>query len=303
MWRWLLMIGVVSGIRASSLQNAAQKAYLANINAMMILTLRDKIGFGHYKFIRSDTTMSVVQLPVRYQTDDVAENVNLFILAHAGYGEMTMTTPVIPDPKNALRQTSTNMLQTYTGGLGGGVRYHEKGFEFSLGFENIFTRVGIRNKDGADIEGVVKSVYEDKYSDNVTYRLLGDVGYSMKLRDVKPYVRSGYDVFETKAAFSVESLTQFSTQSSVAFLTLGCETAPLWHGADKYLTADVYVRGNYLGGDIHHAIHGNAYLQAGMTSYWHLSKHALIRRLFVSVNTVQADDLRGYQFGFGFMLE
>lgn len=291
-------------LQADDLQLSTQKAYLANINALMLFTSREHLGSGRYAFTRADMTMAITHFPLRFQSDDYFKNINLFILGGVGYSESTMTGELDEaTAQNDFMLTTTNMLRTYTAGLGGGVRYHDRGFEATLGLENIYSRVGIRSKDGVDVEGQVDDFFNGRYNDNLSYRVFTELTYKTMLYRFKPYAALTYELFETKSAFRFDTLTRFSTQSSALSFSVGAETPPLVRYGDMNLTAEGYLQGAYLGGDINKVVKLDGYGATGWIVYLYTPDVPYVRRFYLEANTIHADGLRGYNIGLGLSLE
>lgn len=290
-----------------SAEDAAQKAYLANINALMVFTSQNGLNSGTYEFTRANVTMNVIHLGDKFNFDPFSENLNFFLMGGGGYSETTMTVDLnATDPKNeGIALTSTNMLRTFTGGVGGGLRYSlESGFEFSGGLEAIFSRVGVRNRDGGDTGEVVEDFFKGKYNDNISYHFFTGAEFRRELDGFKPYATLSYSLYETKSAFSFEQLSSFSSQSHVTAFSLGSESPPLLRYHAMYLTLEGYLRGSYLGGDLARVTKLDGYGTVGGTAYWYVSgTFNYFRRFSLDISTIQADGLRGYNVGLGFSLE
>ena len=288
-------------------EEAAQKAYLANINALMVFTSKDGLNSGRYEFTRANATMTILHLPFRYQFDPFKPGWNLFLIGGVGYSETVMTTDLNTTLTSSgeIKLTTTNMLQTFTGGVGGGVRYrNENGIEVLSGLEAIYSRVGVRTRDNNDAGQVVEDFFKGSYNDNLSYKFFVLGEYHRDFDGLKPYVTLSYELYETKSAISIQQLSKFTTQTSVTSFAVGTETPPLvYHHAD-YLTLEGYLRGSYLGGDITHVVGFDGFGTVGGLAYWYVpGTFNYIKRFYIELSTIQADGLRGYNIGLGFSLD
>ncbi|MHC3993605.1 hypothetical protein ACXWTF_02150 [Thiomicrolovo sp. ZZH C-3] len=301
----LLICSLLSAVDTA--EEAAKKAYLANINALMVFTTKDGLNSGTYEFTRANTSMYIIHLPLRYQFDPFAPDLNAFVIGGVGYSESRLTndvntsTPLSGD----IALSATNMLRTYTGGIGGGLRYRPGlGFELLGGLEAIYSRVGIAARDNNGAGETVGDLFEESYNANISYRVFLALEYRQTWHRYKPYATLSYDLYETKSAISTKQLSKFTTQTSVTSFAIGGETAPLadYHG--MYLTLEGYLRGSYLGGDITSVTHFDGYGTLGGVAYWYVTEAMnYIERFFLEVSTIQADGLRGYNIGLGFTLD
>lgn len=307
MKRLLLLICLSLRIAWSeeTVEENAQKAYLANVNALMVFTSQNGLNSGTYEFTRANATMNVIHLGDSYNFDPFRDNFNLFVVGGGGYSETTMTVDInATDPKtDGIKLTTTNMLQTFTGGIGGGVRYSlQNGFEMLGGMEVIYSRVGVRNRDDENGVGeIVEDFFKGKYNDNISYRFFTRTEYRPEFEGFNPYVTVSYELYETKSAFSFEQLSSFSSQSHVTSFAFGSETPPIFRYDAMYLTLEGYLRGSYLGGDLARVAKLDGYGIVGGTAYWYVTEtFNYFRRFYLDISTIQADGLRGYNVGLGF---
>ena len=288
-------------------EEAAQKAYLANINALMVFTSKDGLNSGRYELTRANATMTILHLPFRYHFKPFDAGWNCFIIGGAGYSETVMTTDLntTPTATGDLKLTTTNMLQTFTGGLGGGIRYrNDLGIEVLSGLELIYSRVGVSTRDENGAGEVVEDFFKGQYNDNLSYKffLLGE--YRIEFAGFKPYATLSYELYETKSAISIQQLSKFTTQTSVTSFAIGAETPPLVYYDTNYLTLEGYLRGSYLGGDITHVVGFDGFGTLGGVAYWYVPDSLeYISRFYLELSTIQADGLRGYNIGLGFSLD
>lgn len=304
----LLWLVLAAGLAAQDApEDAAKKAYLANVNALMVFTSKDGLNSGRYEFTRANATMTILHVPFRYHFATFDPRWNFFAVGGAGYSETQMTTDlnVTRTATEQIKLTTTNMLQTYTGGLGGGLRYHEdNGLELMGGLELIYSRIGISNRDHNRVGDIIEDFFKGQYNDNLSYRFFAYAEYRREVYGFKPYVKLSYELYETKSAISIQELITFTTQSGVTAFAIGGETPAMLSYDRMYLTAEGYLRGSYMGGDIDKVVGFDGFGTLGGVAYWYVPdalKH--IKRFFLEVSTIQADGLRGYNIGLGFSLE
>ena len=292
-------------IAADAPEDVAEKAYLTNLNAVVVFTSKEGLNSGYYEFTKVNTSMAVIHVADRYQFGPFAPKWNVFLVGSAGYSETWMTVGhAIPRYDGNMTLTGSNLLQTYTGGLGAGVRYRDgSGLETMAGLELIYSRVRFKNRSDKQGGDWIGDFFEGHYTDNLTYHFLTAIEYNTEIDGFMPYARLRYDLYETKSAFSLEQLSTFTSQSGVTSLALGCETAPLFYSGQCYLTLEGYLWGSWLGGDLPKVVGFDGYGTGGATAYWYVpDRLEYIRRFFVDVSTIRADGLRGYNLGFGFSL-
>lgn len=303
----ILLAFIISLAAEDSAEKAAGKAYLANINALMVFTSKDGLNSGRYEFTRANATMTILHVPFRYHFDPFDTGWNYFLVGGGGYSETTMTTELNTTRTSSddIKLTTTNMLQTYTGGIGGGIRYiHPIGVEVLAGLEVIYSRVGVTNRDSGGIGDPVEDFFKGQYNDNLSYKVFTFAEYHREFLGFKPYVKLSYELYETKSAISFEQLSKFTTQSSVTSFAVGSETPPLMYYDTMYLTFKGYLRGSYMGGDINKVTNFDGFGTVGGVGYWYVPDALkYIERFFLEVSTIQADGLRGYNVGLGFSLD
>jgi hypothetical protein len=288
-------------------EEAAKKAYLANINALMVFTSKDGLNSGRYEFTRANTTMKILHLPFRYQFDPFKPGWNFFLIGGIGYSETVMTTDVNTTASAAgdITLTTKNMLQTFTGGIGGGIRYrNDSGIEVLGGLEPIYSWVGVTNRNDNGAGQIVEDFFKGQYNENLSYKFFVIGEYHRDFDGFKPYVTLSYELYETKSAISIQELSKFTTQTNVTSFSVGAETPPLLYAGSNYLSLEGYLRGSYLGGDITKVAGFDGFGTLGGIAYWYVPETLnYIRRFYVEVSTIQADGLRGYNIGLGFSLD
>jgi len=302
--RPILFLLILTGLLRAAEEpgDLAGEASRANINAVVVFTSKDGLNSGYYDFTRANASMAVVHVSDRYQFGGTRNGFNGFVSGGAGYSETWMTRDVRPEPAKEESLTLSNLLQTYTGALGGGVRYVDaNGIGLSAGLELIYSRVRFKNRSDSEFGDIVDDFFSGHYNDNLTYRFMLLAEYTVRYRGFLPYVKFSYNLYETKSAFSIEEMSRFTSQSGVTSFAVGAESPPLIRRGAEYLTLEAYLWGSYLGGDLPRVVGFDGYGTVGATAYWYVPKRLkFIRRFFVDLSTIQADGLHGYNLGLGF---
>ncbi len=300
----ILVFSLLStGLNADSAGDIAEKAHLANINTLLIFTSQESLNSGLYKFTNVGVDMDVYHLPFTYQlkTDN---DINYFIVGGVGYSRVYIADDIVIPPDSVLNHH--NHIRTYTGGLGGGVRYKATSeLNFQGGVEFIYSRSGSSvTLPNDDIGDAIEDFFNKEYNDNISYKLFALAEYKPKMKYLKPYAKLGYKLFETKSEFSFDELVSFDTESSVTTLTLGAETHELLHYNRNYLTLEGYLNANYLDGAVKKSVQFNSYATLGGVAYWYMvDSLSLVERFFLEVSTIRADGLEGYNIGVGFTID
>jgi hypothetical protein len=300
---WLLVLSGICLFAQTPEELAAQKAYRANINALLIFTSESGLSTGLYRFSRPGVRMQINSLPFVYHLEPYEKNLNLFISGGLAYSVTRLDTEV-ESSQLSQKLTLDNKLQTYTAGLGTGLRYKSAwGVDFLGGAELLYSRVStsISSKDRIDQD--VKELFGSEYNDNITYKLLLSAEYEKEIQGFRPYAKLGLRVYETKVGFDVGSLSSFVTQSDVTSLSLGAETPPLLKYNHNFLSLEGYIKANYLHGDITEVVGFHSFINLGAFAYWNTPKSpSWAKRFYLEVSTIRAEGLEGYNIGTGFSL-
>ncbi len=287
----------------SSADEVAKAAHMANINALLIFTSQDGLNTGLFHFTKVDVDMEIYNLPFRYHFDSDSR-LNYFLVGNVGYSRVFTSRDFILPPSTEL--SADSHLQTYTAGIGLGVRYKlREDLKLMGGLELIYSRSGVNVKQADEnVVSPIEDFFDNNYNDNVSYKLFIESTYKPELEYLKPYFKFGYKFYDTKSDFSSEKLTAFSTQSSVLWGTVGAETEELYRNGYGYLTLEGYLSGNFLQGDVVKSIGFDNYSKVGGVLYSYLDGGPLwIKRLFFEVSTINADGLEGYNIGLGFTID
>ncbi len=304
----LLSLGISYG--ADTPEDIATRAYQANINALMVFTSQEGLSSGYYRFTNIGAEMNVAHLPFIYHlspfSDD--EKINFFVVGNVGYSRTSLYEPidVETDRSNSERLEYDNKLQTYTGGLGFGLRYRtDYGIDILAGLEFIYSRTGITLREpDDDIGDAIVDFFNGKFNNNLTYKLLTQLEYHKQYKGYRPYAKLSHKRYETKAGFNFEELTSFSTQASVTSLGTGVETPALYTHDNMSLTLEGYLYAHYLGGDIVDVVEFKAYSTVGAVAYWYTKNNPdWAERFFLEVSTVNSGGLEGYNLGIGFTVD
>ncbi len=306
---WLLLLLSLSlSHSADTPEDIATRAYQANINALMVFTSQEGLSSGHYRFTNVGAEMNVAHLPFIYHLAPYDEKMNFFIVGNVGYSKTSLyeSIEVDTDRSESERLEYDNQLQTYTGGLGFGLRYKtDYGIDILAGIEFIYSRTGITLREpDDDIGDAIVGFFNGKFNDNLTYKLLTQFEYHTEYEGSHPYARLSYKLYETKAGFNFDELASFSTQASVTSLGAGVESPRLYSYDDMYLTLEGYLYGHYLGGDIVDVVGFEAYSTVGAVAYWYTQNSPTwAERFFLEVSTVKSGGLEGYNLGIGFTVD
>ena len=288
---------------SKSAEDAAKEAHLANINALLIFTSQDGLNTGLFHFTKVDVDMQIYNLPFLYHFES-EKNFNYFIVGNVGYSNVFTKNEFVFAPEVILN--SDSHLQTYTGGIGLGVRYKLRDYlSISSGAEFIYSRSGVSTKhlDGG-ITAPIEDFFKSKFNDNVSYKLFAEFCYSPKLQHLNPYIKLGYNFFDTKSDMDLKTLSTFSTQSSLSTFTLGATSEPFAKREYGYLVFEPYAHLNYLQGDVVNSIRFDTYSKVGGVLYmYHKNSPSWIERYFFEASTINADGLEGYNLGLGFSIE
>jgi len=177
------------------------------------------------------------------------------------------------------------------------------GVEYLGSFGLIYSRVGTSIKPDNPGE-IVEDLFDSDYNENLTYKFLLACEYNREFHDYKPFIKLEYKSFETKSDFSLDTLVDFSTQSSVGGLAAGIETPSLLKFDKNYLSLEGFVKGNYLFGDIKDVVEFQSYINVGATVYWYTPDTPFwASRFYTEISTVRAEGLEGYNLGIGFTLD
>jgi len=306
--KWLLLILISLTLLAkTSEEEAAEKVYIANINALLIFTSESGLSSGKYSLTNTGHSIETYSVPFSYHFKPYTKELNFFINGSSGFSRTRLELPPkseLTRSGNDLNLTLDNKIQTYAFGVGGGVRYKvDEGIELLASAGLIYSRVGVSVKPDNPGE-IVEGAFDSAYNDNLTYKFMLSGKYQKEFHHYKPYLKLDIKSYETKSELDFSSLLNISTQSSVASFAMGCESLSLYEHGDDYLSLEAYLRGNYLFGDIVEVVDLYRYANFGLIGYWNTPDlPSWAERFYLEVSTVRAEGLEGYNVGIGFSLD
>ena len=286
------------------LKKLGEKAFLANINTLLVFTSQDGLSTGEYHFSKVGTKMYIANLPFLYHLQG-NDRYNWFVLGNVGYSRVYLSEDY-KDPRQGIVLTYDNHIQTYTAGFGGGIRYHlESDLALLAGVELIYSRAGVSVKPRDPIGGAIEEFFNSNYNDNLTYKFLSSLEYRPTLHNgLKPYLVANYKIFDTKLDFTFTSLSRLSSQSSTLTLAGGIETPALSHFGKNYSTFEAYYHYDRLFGSIEDIVKFGGYSTVGGVFYYYTPKQpAFASRFFLEASSVFSSGLEGYNVGVGFTVD
>lgn len=271
------------------------------VNALMIFTSKDTIGSGSYHFIKKDATLATLHAPFAFTVSSLYDDVELFMLGGAGYSQATRD--VILEDSNQSNELAKARLNTYTGGLGLGVRFSSYDIDFETALELIYSRVGYSFDGEGKISEIINEFFNTAYADNYSYRFVTQARYERKYNGFTPYVLFSFSLYDTKSIISTTSLFTFQSTSELLALGFGSESGTLWHYDNYELRMKPYVSLEQLFGDVSSFLEVKNFTTVGLTSYLYLhEKVRSISRLYLDISTTQSDAIYGLNVGVGLSL-
>lgn len=285
---------------AEDIKQISEKVHLSNINALLIFTSQKAVGSGHYVFTNIDVDADIYALPFRHNFKSNTD-LNYFVSGSFGYSDVRAEDGVSSESDPNI--IYDNHINTYIGGLGGGLRY-KLGEKFHIlgGVEFIYSRSGatVKERGKNEIGSAVEDFFDNNYNENISYKLFSEIEYRPVVEGFHPYATLSFKYYETKSGFSFDELSTFNSQSSVITFELGVETPSIFYYNENYMTLEGYLNGNYLKGEVTTATTIKAYTTTGAIAYWYTpSKPLYARRFFVEVNSINASGLYGFNVGVG----
>jgi len=302
----LILLFLPMLVVAQTAEEAVTKASLANINSLLIFTSEAGLNSGNYNFTKPGFTMKSYALPFRHHLKSNGKSTNWFVNGGGGYSVTRLKTEVDnPDSRSQdIKLTFDNKLQTYTGGIGGGIRYQDQlGIDWLASMGIIYSRVGTSIKPTDEIGEIIKDFFDAEYNDNISYKAAISGEYEQYFSGFRVYTGANFKIYETKSDFSFDALTRFSSQSNITSINLGVESPALVHHNNSYLALESYIKGNYLQGSIVDVVQFKNYYSVGAVAYWYTPNGAYwVKRLYTEVSTVLTNGLEGYNIGLSFDL-
>lgn len=268
----LLALLIPLSLQAQDLESKlGEELFKANINTLLIFTSQDGLNTGRYHFKKVNTKMDVAHLPFLYHFHSNT-HYNWFILGNVGYSRVYLN-DTRKDPSTKRVLTSENNVQTYTAGIGGGLRYkYTKELSVLGGVELIYSRAGVSVKPKKPLGEAIEGIFESNYNDNLTYKFMLRAEYEKRWREYRPYLKIDLDTYDTKSDFTFKSLSKIHSQSSLVAASLGVESPKIYKQAEKYLTLEAYYHYNYLFGSIKDIVKFDTYSTLGSVLYYYTPK-------------------------------
>jgi hypothetical protein len=297
----LLSAGTLS--HAETVGEVAEKTSLANINALLIFTTHEGLNSGHYRFTNVGVKMDMIHLPFEYHFDNSGSDVNTFLLGNVGYSKTTRLERVEIPPDAVINYDSK--MQTYTGGIGYGIRYRlDTAWSLQGGVEFIYSRSGLKVQQPDDNVGdAIEDFFDSNFNDHLTYKFFGDLIYDTKWKGYTTYARLSFKLYETKSSFTFEELADFRSQSLVTSLKTGMETHSLYTLGNDYLTLEGYVGYNHLNGEVTTVARLNDYGVVGAVAYWYTPQLEWSERFYLELSAVRGYGIEGYNAGIGLTVD
>ena len=309
---FLALILLFSLSNATSIKDQlTQDAYLATVNAAIVFTSQDGLSSGVYRFTNLNTQMTMYNLPLTFHFGKVTENANFFMMTDAGYSDMRHDGKV---EDNASLLHYYNRMQTYVVGLGGGIRYTLAGHSSLLfGGELLYSRIGISAREDRLInDDTVTNFFDSDFNANISYKLLAEYIYKRTIKKHEIYTKFNYKLYKTLSEFKVSDVLSdivgdigsLQSQTSVASVMLGYETAPIFGYHEMDFTLEPYVKANYIWGDLANVAKINGYGTLGVSAYWNTPETSYyIYRYFIEPSVSKGYGLEGLNLSVGFSLD
>lgn len=309
---FLFFLFVCSSKATTLDEQLAQDAYLATVNAAIVFTSQDGLSSGVYRFTKIDTQMRMYNLPLSYHFDPLTENINLFMVLDMGYSD-TRNDRAVEDVNGTFLHHE-NRLQTYVGGIGGGIRYRAtEQSDLLLGGEILYSRVGATARVGDSLGGSdVINFFSDDFNENFSYKLFGEYDYHREYRGYDIYTKLNYKLYKTLSTLDftdivesiVDDVVSLNSQTTVASLIMGFETDSFYNYHEMSLTLEPYIKGNYIWGDLAKVAHIDSYVTIGSSLYWNTpEKSAYIYRYYIEPSISRGNGLEGLNLSVGFSLD
>lgn len=302
MKRLFVLLLLLVELNAEEVGDIINKVNAATVNTLLIFTSQEGLNSGKYTFTKMPTNvnMDIYHLPFTYNFASDTD-INYFIVGNTGYSRV-----YLDDKRSSgapsISLDSFNQIQTYTAGIGGGIKYKpSKDLSISGGLEVIYSSSGISIKETG---GPISDFFNKNNTDNISYKIFTLLEYRPIVYDFKPYVTLGYKLFETKSELTVEKAFSFTSESSVASLSLGVESPKLYSFDKQNITLEGYIIAHYLGGTVREVVQFETYRSIGAVAYYNTPAGPWwASRFFIEANTVNSQGLEGYNFGIGFTID
>ena len=308
----LVMLSIQS--IASEFTDALEKANLININSLMIFTSDDMLSSGRYKFGDDDyinDDIHIINFPYRHHFKPYNEYLNFFVNGSVGYSHKDHSVNInkifgITDPADQVPNDHVD-YHTYAIKLGGGIRV-TPGWDLEMLFGGAFIYTHIKseyNYNSPESEAILKPIFDktfaNKSSDNFSYELSMQYGYFPDFEGWKPYILAAFNYYDTKSDFSLDSFSNYTTESSVSKLKTGLRTPALFDAYHIPTSLGGFIEGDALHGDMKNILGFDHYGAVGASLHFGTRYYTdLIEELSVEYSQVEGDGISGYTVGMGF---
>ncbi|WP_304545785.1 hypothetical protein [Sulfurimonas microaerophilic] len=273
----------------------------ANINSILIFSSQEGLNSGIYHFNKKGISLHTYHLPLKYHFPSNT-NWNYFINGDLSFSRAYVSEHTVePITTEIAKDTS---IETYIGGIGGGVRYtYKEGLSSTFGFEVLWSRTGIKIGQ-IDAEQTVKNLLDNNFNNHITYKFKSTLDYFRIVNDFKIYADLQYRLYETKTDFSFDQLSDFRSESSVISISTGFETPRLVNLGTNYFTLEGRIHEHFLFGTVANTTAVNRYTSMSSALYLYVPEHLkYIERFFIEISSSQSEALEAYNIGIGFSVD
>ena len=301
----ILSIQSIANEFTKALTDAAKRAYLINVNAVMLFTSQDMLSSGKYKF-GDDDKIHIMNLPFIHHFNPYNRYLNFYVNGSAGYSRRDESLDI-----NKLFGTSGLPndhveFDTYALKLGGGVRV-TPGYDLEMLFGGALIYTHIKNSydyNSPESEAILKpafdEVFANKNSDNFSYEFFMQYGYFPDFSGWKPYTLLSFHFFETHSDLTING-NDYTTNSSVSKLKAGLRTPELVSVYHVPMSLGGFIEGNLIHGDLDVDLGFDRYGAVGASLHFGTKFYTdLIEELSVEYSRVDGDGISGYNIGMGF---
>lgn len=273
----------------------------ANINAILIFSSQKGLSSGIYHFKKKGVSLEIYHLPLKYHFPSQSAW-NYYISGDLSFSRVAVSEHTL-QPYEPILAYDTS-IDTYIGGLGGGVRYKfGYGLSASVGGEVLYSRSAVKLGQ-ANVQNTVANLFDNNYNTNLTYQFESSLDYMDVINDYKIYADIEYKLYETKTSFSLGELDGFKSESSVTSISTGFETPGFLKLGTNYLTLEGRVYEYFLNGTVVNTTGVRRYTSMSATLYMYVPNHYdYIERFFVELSSAQSEAIEGYNIGIGFSMK
>ncbi|MDH4944418.1 hypothetical protein [Sulfurimonas sp. C5] len=283
------------------LQADVQEVGKANINSILIFSSQKGLNSGIYHFKNRGISLEIYHLPIRYDFPSKSAW-NYYIKGDLSFSRVSVSQHTLQPYESVIAYGTS--IDTYIGGLGGGIRYiFGHGFSASIGGEILYSRSAVKLGE-ANVQNTVKNLFGNDFNTNLTYEFEASLNYMDVFNEYKIYADFEYKLYETKTNFSLGELDGFRSESSVMSFSTGFETPSIFDFGTNYLTFEGRVYEYFLNGTVVNTTGVDRYTTMSGTMYLYVpNQYDYIERFFVEVSSAQSESIEGYNIGVGFSMK